>query len=227
MMSKSKQNGLGPTVRLRGFTLIEVLIAIVIGALVITSAYGSFSVGIKTRKRLSTLSEYLRERREFLDQVSRELRSAISFEPGSISGDGRRIQFHAFLPRELVELRRWSVGNENTLAILSPVITIEYSIATNDAETSIIKKVNNLRGASIESRTFDLHLADFSISYREDIGAGSWLGEWLDRTDFPGAIKLVLKSAEAGSDRGTEAVEKIVVLPPGRRGDSKEAAGER
>ncbi len=59
----------------RGFTLIEILLAILIGSLVLTSVYGIFSSVSRVRDRLGTEGEMYHQARIFFDRVGAELSS--------------------------------------------------------------------------------------------------------------------------------------------------------
>jgi general secretion pathway protein J len=59
----------------RGFTLIEVLLAILIGSLVLTSVYGIFSSVSRARNRLETEGELYHQARIFYDRIGGELSS--------------------------------------------------------------------------------------------------------------------------------------------------------
>ncbi len=64
----------------RGFTLIEVLLAILIGSLVLTSVYGIFSSVSTTRKRLGVEGALYHQTRIFFDRIGGEL-SSLRFSP--------------------------------------------------------------------------------------------------------------------------------------------------
>lgn len=59
----------------RGFTLIEVLLAILIGSLVLTSVYGIFSSVSRTRNRFEAEGNLYHQARIFFDRISGELSS--------------------------------------------------------------------------------------------------------------------------------------------------------
>ncbi|MEA3545515.1 MAG: type II secretion system protein GspJ [Thermodesulfobacteriota bacterium] len=59
----------------RGFTLIEILLAILIGSLVLTSVYGIFSSVSGTRNRFETEGDLYHQARIFFDRIGGELSS--------------------------------------------------------------------------------------------------------------------------------------------------------
>ena len=59
----------------RGFTLIEVLLAILIGSLVLTSVYGLFSSVSRARNRLEMEGDLYHQARIFFDRIGGELSS--------------------------------------------------------------------------------------------------------------------------------------------------------
>lgn len=59
----------------RGFTLLEVLIALAVTAIVMTTVYGIFSGVVTTRDRLDSDSEAFHQARVLFDRMGREIRS--------------------------------------------------------------------------------------------------------------------------------------------------------
>ncbi|MBW2503357.1 MAG: prepilin-type N-terminal cleavage/methylation domain-containing protein, partial [Deltaproteobacteria bacterium] len=62
--------------RERGFTLVEVLVAISIVAIALTSIYGTFSSTMKLQQRLEITSADIHRARVIFDRLVRELRGA-------------------------------------------------------------------------------------------------------------------------------------------------------
>lgn len=73
-------------VRARGFTLIEVLIAIALVAAILTSLYGAVFPVLETRERLEADIEKTRQLRRFIDTLTTELHSALFNEANPFTG---------------------------------------------------------------------------------------------------------------------------------------------
>ncbi len=82
--------------RAQGFTLIEVLVAVTITALLLMTVYGVFSSVSGTRDRLEKRGEGFHQARVIFDRIGREIRSAYTVQgpaqaviSGGLNKDGR------------------------------------------------------------------------------------------------------------------------------------------
>jgi len=90
--------------KMEGFTLLEVLVAVAVSALIILSVYGLFSPVSEARDRLEDEGGAYHEARVFFDRLGKELRSAAigsryndsRFEGGRTADDGSFLEFTTF-----------------------------------------------------------------------------------------------------------------------------------
>jgi prepilin-type N-terminal cleavage/methylation domain-containing protein len=84
----------------RGFTLVELLMATVIGVVVLMTAYTMSDAVLHAQTRISDRSESIARGRTTLEQITQQLRSEVCLGPGSPAiayGDASHITFYADL----------------------------------------------------------------------------------------------------------------------------------
>ena len=204
----------------RGFTLVELLVAITIGAVVLATIYASFSFGIRTRNHVRHNARELEQSRAFFDQMARDLRSVVSFQPESLTGNNRSLRFKAFLPADLATAAAIAQDNASyaTIENLSPVVYVRYYTPEEGDRTKVFREVSNLVGAVIETRTYDLGFERirFAFGYGVDAGEG-WQELWDNDGRFPAAVKLDITFGKGADEDGARTLTKIIAIPAVKR----------
>lgn len=198
--------------RTRGFTLVEVLIALVLLAVVSVALAQSFAYSFETKRRVSAINERYHEGRQTMIRFARELRMAF---------------LHAEVPEQLREedpmmLTRFK-GTEDTLhfattahlrihqnARESDQSEVAYFLGTSDRESAYEGKTLFRR----ESKRVDADpeegghiwpvvdgVHDFRIEYWDDrngIGDDNWRREWNSHEDenlplLPARVRITLE----------------------------------
>ena len=157
-----------------GFTLIEILLAIFIGSLVITSVYGIFAAVSDARNRLSAEGERYHEGRILFDRLGSEL-SSLRFVPL-----GKRPVFKSG------ENNAGDVFIEFNSELVSPLLLqhgglsrIRYEVQT-DADSGILtlqrsEQVLLTNLAASTPRPFIEGLKSFTIRFFKN---GTWRDDW-------------------------------------------------
>lgn len=167
-----------------GFTLIEVLLAIFIGSLVLTSIYGIFTSVSQARNRLEAEGEAYHQVRVFFDRVGGELRSLRSLP---VSGQ------NAF------EVGRTLQGDEyfafNT-ELVSPLLKqrgglsrVRYEIRADDRETTTIYRSEQVLLANLapsEALLFISGVKDFQLRFYQN---GNW-SQSLSGANVPELVEI-------------------------------------
>ncbi len=189
----------------RGFTLIEVLVAVAISSLVLAVAYGSFFQVIKSKEFAEESLELYSEARVALGMISRDL--AMAFLRGSVYPGSQGIQPPYFEGSE-------SGSGEKTLRMVTftygPVAggagvdqtEVEYATRL-DRESGLfvlVRRENPFMDE--ESGWIEYPLSErvvaFDLSYLPSAGAGELVTEWDSAVAgaLPAAVvvKLVLRS---------------------------------
>lgn len=181
----------------KGFTLIEVLVAISILAIVLSSVYGIFSSVNLARGRLEADSAEYHRARVIFDRLGRELRGAyfsprdarLVFAGGSASGD----------PLDALELTTTAVSPLSRTG--SGVARVRYRL-TEDPESSEGRQVLLRSEQPAYQPSDNLENADMmrlaagieSMTIRF-FSAGQWREEWDSQStgELPEMVELVLQ----------------------------------
>lgn len=156
----------------RGFTLIEVLLAILIGSLLLTTIYGVFATVSGTRNRLEAEGDAYHQVRIFYDRIGSELRSlrllAVGKQP--VLTGGRSLDGELFLEfnTELVSPLLQQHGG---------VSRVRYELRREEGAATIYRSEQVLLAdlAASEPLPFIDAVKDFQIRYQQQ---GRWLDEW-------------------------------------------------
>ncbi|MDA3902535.1 MAG: prepilin-type N-terminal cleavage/methylation domain-containing protein [Desulfuromusa sp.] len=190
----------------RGFTLIEVLLAILIGTLVLTSVYGIFSSVSGARNRLEAEGEIYHQARVFFDRIGGELSSLrlsplgkeAAFSSGKTLDGEIFFEFNTELVSPLLQQHggisrvRYEVRQEEESAVL---LRSEQILLTNLAAS--------------EPLVFIAGLQTFQLRY---FSQGQWQDSWSGK--FP--PQLLEMTLELESDDRLIPFRSSFVLPGGR-----------
>src|SRR5678809_1493328 len=102
----------------RGFTLVEVILAILIISAIITVLLYFYQRSVEVRQTVLKEAEFLSVSRMFLDQVTGELRSARTVEDQFIGLEGTSNSV-TFVCTTIPQSARWIVST-NTTVLLAP-----------------------------------------------------------------------------------------------------------
>ena len=175
----------------RGFTLIEVLLAIMIGALLLTTIYGVFSSVSGACNRLEAEGEAYHQVRIFFDRIGGELRSLRLLPVGSkvVLSGGTSLDGDLFLEfnTELVSPLLQQRGG---------VSRVRYELRHEDETATIYRSEQVLLAdlAASEPLPFIVGVKDFQIRYFQ---RGSWEEQW-SKAATPQMIEIVLKLEAKG-----------------------------
>ena len=169
-----------------GFTLIEIIVAILIGSLVLSSVYGIFGSVSEARNRLELEGEKYHQVRVFFDRVGGELGSLRLSPVGSLptfaSGNSAEGNFFFEFNTELVSpLIRQHGG----------VSRVRYELGQEDGKMLLLRSEQVVLAdlAASEPQLFMEDLGDFTVRYYQ---SGSWYERW-DNQSPPQLIEISLK----------------------------------
>ncbi len=178
--------------RSAGFTLIEVIIAVLIGGLLLSSIYGVFEAVSGSRDRLADEGVFYHQARIFFDRVGGELSSMrvaglgnrVALEGGNTAQGTTYLEFNT----ELVSpLQRQRGG----------LSRVRYEVREDDGTLTLYRSEEMLLAnlAASEPLVFISGLKAFAIRY---YAAGQWHNSW-SRNQVPQMIEFQL---EVDSDHG-------------------------
>jgi general secretion pathway protein J len=218
----------------RGFTLVELLIAISILAMLSLLIYGAFAGMRKTKLGLERINDRYREGRTAMARISRDLQSAYVSSHLPIDAS-RTVLKTAFsgkggTPADRLDFNAFSNLRRDRNSHVSDQAEISYFASQNPEDTDVTDLVRRIseypdnepaKGGRVEVLCTDIEL--FELEYL-DPQTGSWTETW-DTTQAAGQpnrlplqvrINLVLKGGRRpkdSSDRDTLRFQTQVVLP--------------
>lgn len=170
----------------KGFTLIEVMLAILIGGLILSSIYGVFSSVSRVSQRLEREGEQFHKVRIFFDRIAGELSSLRLTQIGdqSILSSGTTLDGEVFLEfnSELVS---------PFLAQYGGISRVRYELRTVEEVKTLYRSEQTILAdlASAEPLPFIEGLTGFSIRYYHQ---GVWQENWQGKLP-PQQIEIFLE----------------------------------
>jgi len=175
----------------RGFTLVEVLLAVLIGTLVLTSVYGVFSSVSRARNRLEAEGDLYHQARIFFDRIGGELSSLrfaalgkeAVFTSGTTLDGGIFFEFNT----ELVSPGLQQHGG---------ISRVRYEIRQQEKTVDLLRSEQVLLAdlAASEPLLFIAGLKDFKIRYFRQ---GVWQESWSSKTP-PQLVEITLELENNG-----------------------------
>lgn len=194
----------------RGFTLLEVLVASAIGAVVIFALYLSFSSVLSGRSSIDAQAGRSRELARFVDAFTNEVQSAY------LSGSNKATFFRGELASGALPS-----GKLEFTALLYPapgqassdLTAIRYSVAENEsARASLYKEVWNPYGTGREPDKIEVieDIKGFDLSfYNGKSWAAAWDGKLERKT--PEAIRATIKIMDMGAEKEVRTLVRTFV----------------
>ena len=168
---------------LRGFTLLELLIAVTIFSIVAVAIYSSFNVGIRAWRKAENSYKVRQEARHALNTIGRELRSAINSTAMSFEGSSNYVSF----------CRTMKISNPQG-GYSEGIFKITY---TFEAEDKAVYYILQTYGESAKGETGTKSLLasgvlDFKLQYAYlDLDMVVWKDEWKE-LNIPLGVKVSL-----------------------------------
>ena len=186
-----------------GFTLIEVLLAILIGTLVLTSVYGIFSSVSRARNRLEAEGELYHQARIFFDRIGGELGSLRASPLGgeAVFSSGKTLDGEIFFEfnTELVSPLLQQYGG---------ISRVRYAVQQEEESLVLLRSEKVLLTDLAESDPllFIADLKTFQVRYFRQSG---WQESWSGNTP-PQMVEITL---ELETDDGLIPFRSSFVLP--------------
>jgi prepilin-type N-terminal cleavage/methylation domain-containing protein len=193
----------------RGFTLLELLVASAIGAVVIFALYLSFSSVLAGRSAIDERAERTREVERFVDAFSREVQSAY------LTGANRATFFkgslgYGALPSGTIEFTSINYPASGTSGDL---VAIRYSVGESEGATaSLFKEVWNPYGTGKEHVRVEVieDIKGFDLAF---YNGTSWAGAWDGALEkgAPTAVSAALKIMDRGGEKEVRTIARTMI----------------
>lgn len=186
----------------RGFTLVEVMIAIVLTGVVALLVYGSAQAATDVSARLAEHRHAIQSARGMRTLLQDALRSAQPAAPGEV---GFRIMpgNRGGLPADRLE---WSAGS--ALLPLDPAFDWRLELAPTSGGLALAARPANVPGGA-PVVAFLEGVTGVRIEAMARDGDGAWLPGW-DQDGLPGAVRITYWSAT-----GQVGIPLVVTIPEG------------
>ena len=182
-----------------GFTLLEVLLAIGITAIVLVSSYSTLHSGWITYNRLDTQTQSCHNLRSGLNNLSKDLRNAFIF---NASPEDRKITFKGSQSEmsfaTLIKLTSKNEGKESDYVSPAKVL---YKFENNQLLKAVIKGPDMLKtNPSAGYEVFLDNITALKFSYAaEKSNQLEWQDTFPEKDTLPCAIKITLTQKPKGT----------------------------
>lgn len=185
-----------------GFTLMELLIAIMIFSIVGVAIYSSFNVGIRAWRKAEASYEVRQEARYALDTIARGLRSAVNFKTMPFEGTANSVSFARALEIS-------NINGEN----LQGVFKVTYSL---DAQSIYYTLQSYEESSKGEEGTKTILASGFSeLEFKYAYLDGSeviWKDYWSEEeASIPLGVKITITYSSESEGQAVEFSEAVFI----------------
>ncbi len=198
---------------LKGFALVELLVAIAIFAIVITVVYTTFYTGIKAYHKAQAQLRLNQEINQILDKLSIELRNCYDEEydeeedAGGFIGEAQSLSFFTIQ----------NVYSQGSIKKLLARITYSFS------EEKLFKKIQLDENTFLDESGFNLEelISDikelsfqylyFKKTFLEGEYPYEWKSQWTDKSLVPEGVKIEITRYDAESDNSVSLKRNILL----------------
>lgn len=189
--------------RKTGFTLIEILLALLIFTIITGSLYFSIHVGLECVKRGKANFEVFQELRICTRELQRDLRG-LFYEP-------------------LLELETFK-GDESSFSVICYKVSGLYKVSYYPGENSFFRSIQKLFFARTKEseeviqlskdRIYQLSSSLKKINFEYLNADGNWQNEWDVDKQYPGAVKVTFLFVD--NEKVEHEFQNIISIPTGR-----------
>lgn len=197
----------------KGFTFVELIIALAIVSLVMVTVYSAFSLGINVYNRSKKSILYNYKPYLLLERLSKDILNSLNFSNIPFSGDNASISFCGIL--NTGELGRTTYYlSENSLYKREE----SYPQTFTPLETNGLKENNGMsltgfkeQGGATKELAKDISSLSISYySFEPETQSYRWLERWQGTKERPLSVKIELKVLK---DSGADTFIKTVSFP--------------
>lgn len=187
----------------KGFTLIEVLIALVITSIVVAALYSTFFLSREAVDAVDDSLLRLQEARTVIDVIKREIESAVYNSYGS----GTEFTVFKLDDRDFYGKQASQLSFTSFSPLIPGVARIDYTVEENDGKLLLKKKIVSAYAQSVDTQSIEL-LEDVESFTVEAQYAGNWVKTWdsAASNSIPDEIRVSLsisakRQKESGKDQ--------------------------
>jgi len=206
-------------VKIKGFTLIELIIAMLIFSIIAVAIYSTFSTGLIAWRKGEESSRSYQDARLILNRMALELRNAFFYSNIKFVGKANELYFATFLPFS-------SLPGIDQLQLYRVAYHLDNNHSLQYQEESLPEV---FQGKEEKAQEFASSVQELSFAYGyEYFREGKkepqfiWKDEWIDKKAVPSLVRITLiLEGNSGTPEGITFV-RTVYLPTGIMGIEEE-----
>lgn len=197
--------------RNKGFTLLEILIAVVLLGILAGALYGSYFGVVRARERAAEGMESRRELGSTLDLIRREFSSAL------YSRTDKRLHFmvedrdNFGVPSSTLELTTLAPPTARLVRGESGIVTVRYSMAQKDQKRALIRQERDLVFDGPEAIPAYPQMERISSFLVECYDGSKWVKSW--DSAINGALPKSLKVTVQVEEDGKPVEFRVLAIP--------------
>lgn len=197
--------------RNKGFTLLEILIAVVLLGILAGALYGSYFGVVRARERAAEGMESRRELGATLDLIRREFSSAL------YSRTDKRLHFmvedrdNFGVPSSTLELTTLAPPTARLARSESGIVTVRYSMAQKDQKRALIRQERDLVFDGPEAIPAYPQMERISAFLVECYDGSKWVKSW--DSAINGALPKSLKVTVQVEEDGKPVEFRVLAIP--------------
>jgi prepilin-type N-terminal cleavage/methylation domain-containing protein len=175
----------------KGFTLLEVIVALGISVIVITALYSSFFLSRKAVDAVDDSLLRLQESRALLDTIKREMESAL-YDQSKISNSKAYTSFK-LEDRDFYGKQTSRVSFTSFSPLVAGLAKIEYSVEEDDGKLVLKKRIGSAFAQTGEPKSIELmeDIESFTVEVRY---GDKWVKTWDSaQSNMPEEIRVSVK----------------------------------
>lgn len=207
----------------RGFTLMELLLAISIFAVIALCLYSVFSGGIRVWRKQGEGFKYTHGTRLALDNIAKELRNAIIYAlpikplPGEENpqdlqfiGEKTKLSFMTLIGSDIAKVSYWFENNEQQGGVLKRIAFLQKTGFKDDTQKEEVL-IQDLSDLSFEY-AYPGESEEVAVSWKDSWGADSKDS----KPKIPKGVRVTLTLKKSGENQNEgEIIKKTVFMPAG------------
>lgn len=180
----------------RGLTLIELIVALAITGLVMTSGYGALSVMVDRRTTLVTATDEVSNaaaKRRFLVDMLKGARL-------TVEGDATFTGLHGVENDRPDDALTFMTNARTPLGVPETLVRLYVDRDDKTPERGLTVELRDRKSGIPERIEIDPHVTGLEIRYLSGIfGSRAWLDSWVSTTVVPTAVEVTLSNEQPDS----------------------------
>lgn len=196
---------------MKGFTFVELIVAVTIFAIIASSVYAVFGTGLRVWRKMNPVVENNQSARAFFFTIDRDLKNMVAYQIDGVNfkGGPGRVAFMTLVEVSGTDVPLHSELAQVVYSLDKDTRTIKRLVATREKGLDEAKAKTEVMLTGVDEKAFG-----FEYGYKASFsGAGSrydWKDKWEEEAKIPRGVRIKLKG-----------FVKMVFIPTGMLGVQK------